>query len=61
MVAYMVWRVVVDGLKPELRVFAGLSSLQIAALGVVIYYAIMARRGMSGPDAEVAVAQGGVR
>jgi len=61
MVAYMTWRVVVDALKPEPRVFVGLSSLQIAALGVVIYYAIVAWRGIRRPDPEVAAAPGGVR
>jgi prolipoprotein diacylglyceryltransferase len=61
MVAYMAWRVAVDSLKPELRVVAGLSSLQIAALGVLVYYAVIGRRRLPGPDAEIAVPQGGLR
>jgi hypothetical protein len=61
MVGYMAWRVVIDTLKPEPRVFAGLSSLQIAAIGVLVYYAVTSRQRMPGPDPEAAVAHGGSR
>ena len=36
MAAYMAWRVLIDALKPEVRVFAGLSSIQWAALAVLL-------------------------
>lgn len=36
MVAYMAWRVAIDALKPEVRIVAGLSSIQLAALAVLL-------------------------
>jgi prolipoprotein diacylglyceryltransferase len=39
MVGYMSWRLLIDGLKPDLRIIAGLSALQVAALIVLVYYA----------------------
>jgi prolipoprotein diacylglyceryltransferase len=38
MVLYFAFRLVCDFLKPEVRVFAGLSSLQWASAGMLVYY-----------------------
>ena len=38
MVAYFVFRLVCDSLKPEVRVFAGLSSIQWACAAMLVYY-----------------------
>jgi prolipoprotein diacylglyceryltransferase len=47
MVVYMSMRLAVDAMKPEVRVFLGLSSLQWTALAVVIWYADDVRRWLS--------------
>jgi phosphatidylglycerol:prolipoprotein diacylglycerol transferase len=39
MVTYFLFRVAIDFLKPDVRVFAGLSSIQIACVGMLVYYA----------------------
>ena len=39
MVAYFAFRLMVDALKPEVRVFAGLSSIQWVCVAVLAYYA----------------------
>lgn len=45
MIGYMGWRVAIDAFKPEVRLVAGLSTLQLAALAACVYYAQeMARR-----------------
>jgi phosphatidylglycerol---prolipoprotein diacylglyceryl transferase len=38
MVSYFGFRLAVDFLKPDVRVFAGLSSIQMACLGMLLYY-----------------------
>lgn len=42
--AYMAWRLLIDILKPELRLALGLSALQWAALAAVLFYAHDVRR-----------------
>jgi phosphatidylglycerol---prolipoprotein diacylglyceryl transferase len=39
MVGYFGWRIAVDFLKPDVRVFLGLSSIQWACLAMLVYYA----------------------
>ncbi len=39
MVSYFAFRLLVDFLKPDVRVFAGLSSIQIACVAMLCYYA----------------------
>ena len=38
MVSYFALRLGVDALKPEVRIFLGLSSLQWASVAVLVYY-----------------------
>jgi hypothetical protein len=49
------FRVAIDFLKPDVRVFAGLSSIQIACVGMLVYYASDISRwaGISGVRREV--------
>jgi prolipoprotein diacylglyceryltransferase len=44
MVAYFAFRLVCDFLKPDARVFAGLSSIQLACVMMLLYYAADVRR-----------------
>jgi phosphatidylglycerol---prolipoprotein diacylglyceryl transferase len=46
MVGYMTCRLLVDAIKPEPRIALGLSTLQWAALGVLVYYSTDIRRWM---------------
>jgi prolipoprotein diacylglyceryltransferase len=39
MVGYFAWRLAIDFLKPDVRVFLGLSSIQLACVAVLVYYA----------------------
>jgi len=65
MVGYFVFRLFVDFLKPDLRVFAGLSSIQCACVLMLVYYSRDIVRwaareplgdAMTGPQAEVSLA-----
>jgi phosphatidylglycerol:prolipoprotein diacylglycerol transferase len=47
MIGYMGWRLVIDALKPEVRIVLGLSSLQIMAGATLVYYAYGAIRHRS--------------
>jgi prolipoprotein diacylglyceryltransferase len=47
MVGYLGWRLLVDALKPEPHVWGPLSSLQLAALGGLIYYLPDIRRWLT--------------
>jgi prolipoprotein diacylglyceryltransferase len=55
MVTYLLFRICVDFLKPDVRVFAGFSSIQIACVGMLVYYASDIGRlaGISGVRREV--------
>jgi prolipoprotein diacylglyceryltransferase len=50
MVSYMGFRVLVDAIKPEVRIFLGMSSLQWAALITALYYGWELRSGRSRLD-----------
>jgi phosphatidylglycerol:prolipoprotein diacylglycerol transferase len=39
MVGYFAFRLTIDFLKPEMKVFLGLSSIQLATAGMLVYYA----------------------
>ncbi|MGA2420906.1 MAG: prolipoprotein diacylglyceryl transferase family protein [Candidatus Acidiferrum sp.] len=39
MVAYFAFRLAVDFLKPDVRVFLGFSSIQLVSMGILLYYA----------------------
>ncbi len=47
MVGYMAMRLAMDAIKPEVRVFLGLSSLQWTALAVLVFYADDVRRWLT--------------
>jgi phosphatidylglycerol:prolipoprotein diacylglycerol transferase len=49
MVAYFLFRVLIDFLKPDVRVFAGFSSIQIACVAMLAYYATDIGRWMGIP------------
>jgi prolipoprotein diacylglyceryltransferase len=47
MVAYFAFRLACDFLKPDVRVFLGLSSIQLACVAMLIYYSADLRRWLS--------------
>ena len=47
MVAYFAFRLACDFLKPDVRVFLGLSSIQLACMAMLIYYSPDLRRWLS--------------
>ena len=47
MVAYFAFRLACDFLKPDVRVFLGLSSIQLACIAMLIYYSADLRRWLS--------------
>jgi phosphatidylglycerol---prolipoprotein diacylglyceryl transferase len=51
MVAYFAFRLMVDFLKPEVRVFAGLSSIQWVCVAMLAYYAVDVMRWIRGRNA----------
>jgi prolipoprotein diacylglyceryltransferase len=50
MVAYFTFRLACDFLKPDVRVFLGLSSIQLACMAMLIYYSADLRRWLSPRD-----------
>jgi phosphatidylglycerol:prolipoprotein diacylglycerol transferase len=59
MAGYMACRLVVDTIKPEVRVALGLSSLQWTALAVLLYYAHDVARWLGSKGTEVSMTSGG--
>jgi phosphatidylglycerol---prolipoprotein diacylglyceryl transferase len=52
MVGYFGFRLLCDFLKPDIRVFAGLSSIQWACVGMLLYYAPDVKRWLTAPAAQ---------
>lgn len=53
MVAYFTFRLACDFLKPDVRVFLGLSSIQLACMAMLIYYSADLRRWLSPRDSSL--------
>ncbi len=58
MVAYFTFRLVADFLKPDVRVFFGLSSIQLAAMLILVYYSKDVLRWLSSTGRPLPAASG---